>query len=646
MAKKKNKNTRPVKDKGIPFDELAFENPALAQAYITLVKELDLAQANAEERALQMRTTPQEVINLRPVEAVLNQHPQLVRYLQSVAQREEARNPDLAKQSPTGSFPQMASTSGWSWSANEAKNPPIGVSNAAMLRGLADSNEWASAAINLRCQQIGTSDIGVLPADETKPYDKKAQKDVQTLMDQPNEYGEDFFTLMRKTIQDILVLDRGIILKNMTVARKPMALYSEDGAAVQIYPAWNGDPKEPRYLYQSPYSSKKVPLRNDEVMMFQANPASYRYGLSPTMVLKNTINADIRATMMAMQVADQKPPPHMIQLPGASPKQLEDVRAYYQMKIMGNKEVFWMGGPNEAKVFPLVFSAKDNQFLEWQIYLARKICACYQVSPQQLGITMDINRANGEAQLEIYEDTGLIPLLLLIEEIWNRQLLIDFATRLPMNRFDLEKINLRILFPEVTEADRQLHVDRSLKVAQVGLAGMPSMTINQVLKMRGEEPVPGGNTFYIPSTFVPAWSYDGKAGEYTPLSDGGQIGAQDPEGGPTDNADTDTGEGKDEPPAGAGGADSGDSGNNAGSDAGASPSGDSTKSYQLRKAGKHWRPEYDRPSPKVTKSTRRIRPGTPAPAGLTTLQTQTSLEVDRVFNDAAARGEAALSKHK
>jgi hypothetical protein len=260
-------------------------------------------------------------------------------------------------------------------------------------------------------------------------------------------------------------------------------------------------------------------------------------------VLRNTVIADLAATKSAIQMVDMKPPPHMIQLQGATQSQLEQIRARYEADIAGKKEIFWLGGQGQANVSSLVFSARDNQWLEWQVYLARKIAVVFQISPQQLGITYDINKATASSQQEIYEDTGLIPLLLLVEEYFNRELLADFAVIGSDGRANFDALNLRILYPEVTEFDRQMHAERAIEIATSGLAGLPSMTLNQVLSLFGEEPVEGGNTFYVDNKTMgplPWLSYDKKrdTGGYKPILPPQPTGSQSPkkEEGPTAQA--------------------------------------------------------------------------------------------------------------
>lgn len=510
----------------------------LARAFQDLSLALQQAQAVAVQKSVRLGGHPSQYLDLSRAMMILGEKPELVAYVNDIARQASTvpsdfvqLTPDVLRASPSGvASPQLSQDYG-TWAGSLQKTTD-GVVNARLLRDWADSNEWTRAAINVRRQQIGRANIAVVPFNERKPYNRSLIKQVQLLLDQPNEYRQNYSELMSAVIDDVLVIDRGVILKDMTVDRKPVHLYNEDGACIRIYPGWSGNPDEPRYLYESASGNRRVPLRNDEAIVIMANPATYRFGLSPVQVLRNTIQADLEATQQARRIVRDKPPPHLIQIPGATQAQLDAIKMKYETDIAGNNEIFWLAGQNPAHVSKLVFSAKDNQWLEWQVYLARKIAVVFQISPQQLGITFDINKATASSQQEIFEDTGLIPLLLLIEEYFNTELLADFAPKYPDGRANMMALNLRILFPEVTEADRQMHAERAVKLATSGLAGLPSMTLNQVLSMFGEEPVEGGNTFYLPNTSlgaIPWLSYDGKTGDYSPL---GSQGEQDEAGGP------------------------------------------------------------------------------------------------------------------
>ena len=551
MGKRHNQQPQPKKRKqrsararGVSFREghvstseweLLAADSSQKSAFLQLVGALQRAQSEAEQMAARTGYDVADLIDLSEVQARLAHNPTLRRYVASAV---DAGGPFASKASPIASAAAADSQTSHNlagWTGD--RRAPQAVMNARVYRKFADENEWVRAAVNLRRQQVSRANISVSPKNPAKRYDKKTQYKTEALLDQPNEFRTTYDELMGAMTEDLIVLDRGCLSKDMTVAREPVGLYYEDGGAIKVYANWSGDPDEPRYLWDEPGGRVKVPLRNDELICMAANPASYRLCLSPIAVLFNTIQADLNATKNAMRMVDFKPPPQMIQIQGASPTQLAKVRDKYEAEIAGEKQVFWIGGNGPAQVFPLVWSAKDQQFLEWQLYMARKICAILQCSPQQLGITFDINKATAETQQDIFEDIGKIPLLLLIEGYLNREILGDFAPPLPNGRVNLDALNLRIFFPEISEADRMLHAERAVQIGSTALAGLPSMTLNMILEMWGEEPVAGGNTFYAPMSMTPVpWlSYEGgNTGDYTGPTTGGTQGSQDAAGGGPD----------------------------------------------------------------------------------------------------------------
>lgn len=579
------------------WEQLAA-NSTLSGAFQELSVRLQRAQATATQRSARSGIEVTELVDYSHALQVIDAHPELLPYLRELQSgerramlRQSTMSPDYLRQSPTQSYPQAnGNMGGWSGS----KDQPVGVPNAGMLRNMADNNPWCRSAINVRREQISRADIAVIPEDPKKKYSKQIQYNLELMFDQPNERRQNWSELSGSVTEDILALAWGAISKNMTVDRKPVGLYGEDASTIKIYPNWDGDADKPRYLFQEQGTTRKVPLRNDELIGIIMNAATYRFGLSPVQVLRETIESDIEATRQALRMMKGKPPPHGIQIPGASHGQLETLRDNYDRDIAGLKEIFFFGGSQTATHFPLIFSAKDNQFLEYQEYMVRKICALFLISTQQLSMTFDINRATSATQQQISEDQGLIPLLLLWEEYLNRELVADYAPPLPYGRYDLNAVNLRILFPMVSEQARQLHAMESLEMAEKGLAGLPALTLNQVLLARGEEPVKGGDTFFILTATgaVPWLSYDGETGDFTPVSTGGAMGSQDAAGGPSaDSGDPETIAEEDDAP------NTSEETPEANGNSGAS-NGDSLDAgkswHDARPPGKKWKPAYTR----------------------------------------------------
>lgn len=389
-----------------------------------------------------------------------------------------------------------------------------------MLRQLAKDNEWVRAAITRRRTQVAREPLGVVPRDPLKPWNKSLAKQIQRIIDQPNEAHQNRAELLSMVVEDILVLDRGVLSKNMTLDRRATALYAEDGAKLRIYPGWSGNPNEPRYLWVEPETNTKTPLRNDQCVVFINNPATHRLGLSPIEVLADVISYDTAAKRSAAHLVAMKPPPLIVQLPGAQQNQITAMRDFYDLQVAGRKETFWIGGEAAMNVAKLTPNFTEMQWMEWQEFLCRKIAVTFNMPPSEFGAPQHATQGDATTNRGAYDsEEGLIALLTLIEEYLNSEFLADFAPQLDEWRYDLAALNLKIVFPRITEYNRQRHADKAADLAAKGLVQLPSFTLNQILEMRGEEPVAGGNTFYSNSSMgpVPWLSYDGNVVSHNPL---------------------------------------------------------------------------------------------------------------------------------
>src|SRR5579885_162400 len=362
-----------------------YDDASLRTGWLELTRALAIAQRATDERSTATQTPA--LPDLTYAARLLHQYPALTHYLQDIASREALREaalrtPDVTLSSPTGGSRagNQGTLAGWAGTETD-KNTPIGVNNARRLRDWAESDVWVNSALNFLSRKVARADLAVLPADERKPYNKAVLKQVQALLDQPNEVRDTWPMLIGQFVRDLLTLGQGCLTKSMTLkGRMPQAIYCEDAANIKIYPAWSGDPNEPRYLYQEPgYSGlgKKVPLRNDEAIVAFNDPTSYRFGLGPVQVLADTIVSDLKATELAMRMVEQKPPPNIVNVQGASSQQIRQLASDYESMIAGRREILFLGGPNQAQVLPLVYSMSDQMFMSYQEYMVHKITSCF-----------------------------------------------------------------------------------------------------------------------------------------------------------------------------------------------------------------------------------------------------------------------------
>jgi hypothetical protein len=420
-------------------------------------------------------------------------------------------------------------------------------------------------------------------------------------------------------------------------------------------------------------------------------------------VLLDTIRGDLAATEKAMNLVKDVPPPTAVAIQGAGEEVIRRLANKYDRDVAGHKEVMFLGSTQdqEIKVFPLSMNLAEMQFMQWQEYLARKICAVFQISPQNIGLTFDINRATAETQADITEDNGIIGLMLLIEEYLNRELLADWAPIDKDGRPRLDNLNLRVFYAEVSEMQRMRHAERVIRSASAALGGLPLLTPNEARAMLGEEPFPhGGNTIWIMSQngLIPTvLSYDDDLGDYGEYATAGDLGAQDPAGGVDEGAqqfqkpqkDSTQAVGNDStangqpPDAGVDGSGGGGSGTGTGSGSANAVAGGNTagsggtasksiepllyrSSSDRRAPGKSWHPNLDQNRRHVypvvvpiTKNKQRVGKGTgqpmaatplghikphaalshPQPRGVTQSRKQLERQVKAVFDEAIKHGE-------
>lgn len=540
--------------------------------------------------------------NWSPVHAVLADHPELYDIMQGIKARGEsaqaqgksasanntpfyASSRDMAiKQSPTTLDMQVIND----------RNQPDMVNNVRVLRRYSMINPWIRALIDKIRVKVAGADIAVMPLDPTKKYDKAIQAQLMHIIKHPNEQRQNWGEFIGSVLEDILVLDRGCITKDMTPKRRPLHLYAEDGGNVRIYPQWDGNPKTPRYLWDPPEGAKKMPLRNDEAIVICRNPATYRFGLSPVQTLIDTIQRDLDASMAVSDGVTQKPPAQIVHLQGATDSAVRAVRATYDSEIAGKKKVMFAGGEGEIKMLPFIY--KDGEWLPWLTYLVQLMAAVFQLSPQSVGFLLNANKSNSQTQADREIDDSLVPLMLTLELYLNEEFVGDYAPKDMFGAPDLEKLNLGLVFPKISEQARYLHAADTADLAKTVLGGLPSMTINEVRLLRGDEPYPGGDSLYI-MTKTGAMLWLDENGYHEPESatvTSGNVGAQGPSG-PEENDDVDGMSDNASGSGGEGAAPNLDGGLEQGtSNVQGSGSATGKAWYDARTPGKAWRPEHMR----------------------------------------------------
>jgi len=340
------------------------------------------------------------------------------------------------------------------------------------------------AAINVRKTQVSSAEWDIVPADPNKAVDNvRLAKRVKDVFETPNPRADSFRSFIEPIVEDILTLDAGCIEKVGSLRQEVREIWGVDGGKVRVSAVWDGDPNEPRYYYYpvpSITDDRAIPFMNGAMVYIMANPRTYSVvGLSPLETLKLTVDSELSGSEYNRRQVTSAAPDGMLNLgEDVPPDKVEEFKSYWLSEIAGKGAMAFVGGSKNPDFIRFRESNRDMQFLEWQTYLVRKIAAVFGLSPQDLGITFDINRSTSEVMQENTEDRGLRPLLGLIQDYLTREVVWDPGFGGPAN-------NLAFRFTS-------LNLKESTSRAQIGKisgAGVPWRTVNEMRVSEGRAPL-------------------------------------------------------------------------------------------------------------------------------------------------------------
>lgn len=385
---------------------------------------------------------------------------------------------DIITESPRTSPAVLANSA--TPTAVYANNGRVAVANARVYRHWAKVSEWVRGAINIRRAQISSADWDIVPFDQTKPYSKRMQQKLRTLMRTPNPANDSFRSFIEPIIEDLIVLDAGCIEKVRSLDGEIREMWPVDGATIKVNAYWDGDPREDRYFWYPDNFNVKAKFKNSDFIYMMANRRTDSpIGLPPLETLRLTIEAELDAHEYNRRQVKGAAPDGVFDLgEGMTRDQILSFRSFFESEVAGRSAIGFIGGTKNAKWIDVRKSNRDQQFLEWQIYLVRKIAVVLGLTPQDLGVTFDVNKSTSETQIQISEDRGLRPMMSLIQEYLTEEVIWDPTFGGPENNlaFRFTALNLK---------------ESTAKAAiyEKALAGVPWRFLNEARIDEGREPI-------------------------------------------------------------------------------------------------------------------------------------------------------------
>jgi len=305
------------------------------------------------------------------------------------------------------------------------------------LRQLSERYDVARACINRRKRQVQKTDWHIIPSDpKTKPESvKKKIDEVTTFFQNPCGVNSRFRRFVDRIVEDLLVLDAVAIWKEVSRGGKLLKLVNVDAATIRLKINEDGStPEPPEPAYEQVINGEVVArFTTDELIYDMMNPRTNTpYGLSPIESLILGIDAALRSQLYNLSMLTEgNVPEGFFSLPETwSPEQIREFQTWFDAQLAGNPKFqqrikFMPGGKGVGLI--QTKKPEDMKYMEYELFLLKKTCALFDVQPQEIGFTMDVNKATGEVQQEIQLRTGLEPLLNVLKEIFDNVIANDIG---------------------------------------------------------------------------------------------------------------------------------------------------------------------------------------------------------------------------
>lgn len=385
-----------------------------------------------------------------------------------VVQKDRASSP--AKLPPGGT-----SAVGYTWDGK------IGIQNSAVYRHWAKTSEWVRGAISIRRSQVSSAEWDIVPYDQRRPYSKRQQQQLRELFRTPNPANDSYRGFIEPIIDDLLTLDAGCVEKVRDLSGTLRELWPVNASQVKVNALWDGNPKVARYYwYPDGYKEQARWLNADFIYMMLNPRTDSPIGLPPLETLRAAVEAEMAAHEYNRRQVENAAPDGIINLgEGFTEPQVERFRDFFESEIAGRGPLGFIGGSKDPGFIKFRDSNRDQQFLEWQVYLVRKIAVVFGLTPQDLGVTFDINRSTSEIQLQVSEDRGLRPLMAAAQEYLTEEVVWDPSFNGPAN-------NLAFRFTALNLKESTAKAN----IYEKALGGVPWRYVNEARIDEGREPIP------------------------------------------------------------------------------------------------------------------------------------------------------------
>jgi SPP1 gp7 family putative phage head morphogenesis protein len=314
----------------------------------------------------------------------------------------------------------------------------------------------------------------------------------------PNKNNESLSHVIKSLLKDVLELDAGVLVKVFTVdsydydnlepksgapmlkplgQRKLVEFSAKDGASFLKETDKFGFEKGAwQYSYQIP--AHPMWFNKEEYAYVMEHPRSMStYGYARTQAILDLIKSLHYSTLYNKRFFEENPiPDGALSLLDTNEVEMKDFMSWWNSEFKAqphklaviNKDVKWQ---------PFNISQRELEFLETQKWYYSMIITMFGLTPAEMGITGDLNRATSATQAEVVKRKSIRPFLKLLEAAINKEIIPEFG---------FEGIEFQFIYDDPSE--KRIRLDNWQLELNMGIK-----TVNEVRNELGLEPVENGD---------------------------------------------------------------------------------------------------------------------------------------------------------
>lgn len=301
----------------------------------------------------------------------------------------------------------------------------------ATLKAIIDSYDVARFCIGHKIDEIRSMEPLFKPADGVSGDVDSAIDAARAVLRKPDR-EHSYMQWLAMLLENALRYDATVLHRRRNRLGEVIGLDVVDGSTVFPYvDAFGRRPAPPAPAYwQRVKGLTDQWFTSDDLIYERFRPqVDSPYGLAPIESILITANTDLRFQWHFLQLFTEGTiPAGLMPLPEdmSSPDQVAEWQDYWDAFTQGDQTILHKliavpAGTNLIESKPQQF---DQTFPE---YLMRRTAAAFGVVPQDLGMTMDVNRANGETQTDVQFRVNTLPWVQFVEGIVNDYLQVDLG---------------------------------------------------------------------------------------------------------------------------------------------------------------------------------------------------------------------------